>query len=59
MTDTDHDVIRWATSHTLHKLKRRRDDEWHTGDEYDRIVARIARLERWHEYVKLDKEFGP
>ena len=56
---TDHDLIRWATSHTLHELKRRRDEEWHTGDEYDKIAGRIATLERWHTYVKLDAEFGP
>jgi hypothetical protein len=56
---TDHDLIRWATSHTIHELRRRRDEEWHTGDEYDKITARIDRLERWHRYVKLDAEFGP
>ena len=56
---TDHDLIRWATSHTLDELKRRRDEEWHTGDEYDKIAGRIATLERWHTYVKLDAEFNP
>jgi len=59
MSQTDHDLLRWTTSHTLHKLRQRRDDKWHTGDEYDKIEWRIRRLERWHEYVKLDKEFSP
>jgi len=57
-TDTDHDLIRWATSHTIYELRRRRDEEWHTGDEWDALDARIATLERWHRYVKLDKEFS-
>ena len=57
--DTDHDLIRWATSHTIHELRRHRDEEWHTGDEWDAITARIERLERWHRYVKLDREFRP
>ena len=57
-TDTDHDLLRWATSHTIHELRRRRDEEWHTGGEWDDLDARIATLERWHRYVKLDKEFN-
>ena len=59
MTDTDHDLLRWTTSAMIHDLKDRRDNEWHTGDSYDEVVWKIDRLERFHEYVKLDKQFGP
>jgi hypothetical protein len=43
----------------IHTLATNRDEEWHTGDGYDCLQARIDRLDRFKQYVKLHKEFGP
>jgi hypothetical protein len=54
---TDHTLLRGACTQLLYHLNQRLENEWHTGDEYDDLVWKIDRLERFREYVKLDRQF--
>jgi len=56
---TEHLLLRGACTQLLHELNDRLENEWHTGDEYDTLVHRIDRLERFKEYVELHRQFQP
>lgn len=58
MKETDHLLLRGACTQLLYYLDKSLEEEWHTGDEYDRLIWKIDRLERFREYVNLHKEFG-
>jgi hypothetical protein len=59
MCETSYLLLRTTTTRMLHELRHRRDNEWHTGDEYDKITGKIDRLERFMTYVELRREFSP
>lgn len=55
---TDHLLIRSACTKLLDELKGRLSDGWQAPDPEDELIARIHRIERFQEYVKLDEEFN-
>lgn len=57
-TETSHLLLRTTATKMCYDIQDRLDDEWHSGDEYDRLVAKLNRLDRFKEYVKLHREFN-
>jgi len=41
------------------EINERIEEEWHTGDEYDQLVAKADRLERFIKYLRLKRQFEP
>jgi hypothetical protein len=42
----------WTIEHQL-------ENEWHTGDSHDELTAKLDRLARFKDYVKLRRRFTP
>jgi len=55
---TDHLLLRAACSQLHYKLSERLENEWFTGDEYDNIVWKLDRIERFKKYVELHRQFN-
>ena len=48
-----------ASAEALRKqLEAERDEGWHTGTDYQRLVYRIERLKRFEQYLELAATFG-
>jgi len=56
---TDHILLKWKAGSLKSDLKDKRDNEWHTGTEHQRLVYRIERLEMFKEYINMKRQFEP
>jgi len=56
---TDYQLLKWTAEKLQKELEHKRDDEWHGGAEYQRLIYRCERLEMFREYIDLKQEFNP
>lgn len=59
MDRTDHLLLEKTASRMALELTDKIENQWHTGGEYDELVWKRDRLERFKEYVNLHRQFNP
>jgi hypothetical protein len=59
MSETSYLLLRTTAAKMCWELEQRIENEWMTGDERHKVEAKLTRLSRFKEYVKLHEEFNP
>ena len=59
MNRTSYLLVSKTASRMACEIDERIENEWHTGDEYDRLQWKHERLSRFIEYLRLKREFEP
>lgn len=57
--ETSYILVSKTASKMAAEIGERIENEWHTGDEWDELVWKQERLERFIEYLRLKQQFEP